>query len=185
MSASTPRAAQQRTFWHFAVVPEADIHQSVEELGQRRQSSLARLANYRREWNCKKLVSQIIDQPDAARGRRPFVSLNLSETKAVVQHADMAGEIATGTRGTTATKNRWQRRRTSFRRGFDLVQIQTSFREQQGTEFRSFTALSSNQNKAVAGASAKTAKGPHRRLDAPIAANRKEKTNHEKEDSDE
>jgi hypothetical protein len=39
--------------------------------------------------------------------------------------------------------------------------------------------------KAVAGASAKTAKGPHRRLDAPIAANRKEKTNHEKEDSDE
>lgn len=39
--------------------------------------------------------------------------------------------------------------------------------------------------KAVVAASAKTTKGPHRRHDVPIAANRKEKTNHEKEDSDE
>lgn len=117
--------------------------------------------------------------------RRPYVSLNLSETKAVVQRADMAGGIATGTRGTTATMNRWQRRRTSsvF---FGEVSMSSKSKPVSGNNKEPSSDLSRHYRqigiKAVAAASAKTTKRPH---DAPITANRKEKTNHEKEDSDE
>src|SRR5690348_6586870 len=100
----------------------------------------------------------------------------------------MAGEIATGTRGTTATMNRWQRRRTSsvF---FGEVSMSSKSKPVSWNNKEPSSDLSRHYRqigiKAVAVASAKTNKGPRRRHDAQTAANRKEKTNHEKEDSDE
>jgi len=100
----------------------------------------------------------------------------------------MTGEIAIGTRGTTATMNRWQRRRTSsvF---FGEVSMSSKSKLVSGNNKEPSSDLSRHYRQigitAVAAASATTTEGPHRRHDASMAANRKEKTNHEKENSDE